>query len=326
MHDVLVGTHKPERLNAALWPSLSKCMNIFECVYSTLNMRKAAQLLHMSLGAVSYNIKTLEEALDMKMFARRGRNGLVVTDDGQKLHDYAKQMSLLNKHVVDTFDTVEADSNVIKIVAHPLAMPTYVLPAISKIDNNKLDYSIDLGIKSRDDALEDIVSGKADIAVYPLEWSQVSQYQDMIDFVKVAPYKLMIYINKENKESISSGNDLTWKDLQSLNLEPINKKMQLYTAKDFLKMRKEKPKWKTDCIDIITLYRGIQEGLWSVSIGDEFEKLCDCSNFIKKEIYLKSDIGIIANWFICSGKKKDKDITKYIVNAIKREMLTKTLP
>ena len=332
MHDVLVGTHKPERLNAALWPSLSKCMNIFECVYSTLNMRKAAQLLHMSLGAVSYNIKTLEEALDMKMFARRGRNGLVVTDDGQKLHDYAKQMKALNKQVVDTFDnietfdTVEADSNVIKIVAHPLAMPTYVLPAISKIDNNKLDYSIDLGIKSRDDALEDIVSGKADIAVYPLEWSQVSQYQDMIDFVKVAPYKLMIYINKENKESISSGNDLTWKDLQSLNLEPINKKMQLYTAKDFLKMRKEKPKWKTDCIDIITLYRGIQEGLWSVSIGDEFEKLCDCSNFIKKEIYLKSDIGIIANWFICSGKKKDKDITKYIVNAIKREMLTKTLP
>ena len=325
MHNILVDKHNPERLNTALWPSLSKCMNVFECVYSTLNMRKASQLLHMSLGAISYNIKTLEDALGIKMFARKGRNGLVVTDDGQKLYDYAKRMKTLNKQAVCAFDEVEVEQNVIKIVAHPLAMPMYVMPAIAKIDKNKLDYSIDFSITSRDDALEYIISGKADIAVYPLEWSQVSQYQDMIDFVKVAPYKLMIYINKENKESISSGNDLTWQDLQSLNLEPINKKMQLYTAKDFLKMRKEKPKWKTDCIDIITLYRGIQEGLWSVSIGDEFEKLCDCSNFIKKEIYLKSDIGIIANWFICSGKKKDKDITKYIVNAIKREMLTKTL-
>ena len=324
MHDVLVDTHNPERLNAALWPSLSKCMNVFDCVYSTLNMRKAAQLLHMSLGAISYNIKTLEETLGMKMFARRGRNGLVVTDDGRKLHDYAKQMKTFNKQVVGTFDDIETNQQVIKIVTHPLAMPMYVMPATAKIDKNKLDCSIDLSITSRDDALEYIVSGKADIAVYPLEWSQVSQYQDMIDFVKVAPYKLMIYINKENKESISSGNDLTWKDLQSLNLEPINKKMQLYTAKDFLKMRKEKPKWKTDCIDIITLYRGIQEGLWSVSIGDEFEKLCDCSNFIKKEIYLKSDIGIIANWFICSGKKKDRDITRYLVSKIKTEMLTKT--
>ena len=287
-------------------------------------MRKAAQLLHMSLGAVSYNIKTLEEALDMKMFARRGRNGLVVTDDGQKLHDYAKQMKALNKQVVGTFDDIEINQQVIKIVAHPLAMPMYVMPAIAKVDKNKLDYSIDLSIKSRDDALEDVMSGKADIAVYPLEWSQVSQYQDTIDFVKVAPYKLMLYINKANKEKISSGNNVTWQDLQSLNLEPINKKMQLYTAKDFLKMRKEKPIWKTDCIDIIALYRGIQENLWSVSIGDEFEKLCDCSNFIKKEIYLKSDIGIIANWFICSGKKKDRDITRYLVSKIKTEMLTKT--
>ena len=323
MHDVLVDTHNPERLNAALWPSLSKCMNVFDCVYSTLNMRKAAQLLHMSLGAISYNIKTLEETLGMKMFARRGRNGLVVTDDGQKLHDYAKQMKTFNKQVADTFDAVEIDQNVIKIVAHPLAMPMYVMPAIAKVDKSKLDYSIDLSIKSRDDALEDVMSGKADIAVYPLEWSQVSQYQDVVDFVKVAPYKLMLYTNKANKEKISSGNNVTWQDLQSLNLEPINKKMQLYTAKDFLKMRKERPKWKIDCIDISTLHYGIQENFWSVSIGDEFEKLCDCSNFIKKEIYLKNDIGIIANWFVCSSKKNEQDITKYLVENIKTEMLTK---
>ena len=323
MHDTLVDTFNPGRLNSALWPSLSKCINVFECVYTTLNMRKAAQQLNMSLGAVSYNINKLEDALKMKTFTRRGRNGLVATNEGKKLHDYTRRIKASNRQIKDTLDECEVDRNIVKIVAHPLAMPMYVMPAIAKIDKNKFDYSIDLSIKSRDDALEDIMSGKVDIVVYPLEWSQVSQYQDTIDFVKVAPYKLMLYINKANKEKISSGNNVTWQDLQSLNLEPINKKMQLYTAKDFLKMRKEKPKCKTDCIDIIALYRGIQENLWSVSIGDEFEKLCDCSNINKKEIYLKSDIGIIANWFVCSSKKSEQDVTKYLVENIKTEMLTK---
>ena len=323
MHDVLVGTHKPERLNAALWPSLSKCMNIFECVYSTLNMRKAAQLLHMSLGAVSYNIKTLEEALDMKMFARRGRNGLVVTDDGQKLHDYAKQMKALNKQVADTFDNIETNQQVIKIVAHPLAMPVYVMPAIAKIDKKNLDYPISFSIKSRDDALEDVLSGKSDIAIYPLEWSQVSKYQDVIDFVKVAPYKLMLYTNNANKLLSSKKKSITWDTLKELNVVTINSRIQFYTAKNFLKQQHNENNNQeciTDDIDLTMLYRGIILNMWSISTGREFAKLFDCTNLITKTITNSENIGIVANWFICSKKnsntKNIKEITKFIEKEI----------
>ena len=316
MHDVLVDTHNPERLNAALWPSLSKCMNVFDCVYSTLNMRKAAQLLHMSLGAISYNIKTLEETLGMKMFARRGRNGLVVTDDGQKLHDYAKQMKTINKQVADTFDAVEIDQNVIKIVAHPLAMPMYVIPAIAKINKSRLDHSIDLSIKSRDEAFEDILSGKADIAVYPLEWSQVSQYQDMIDFVKVAPYRLKIYCNKCN--DFVPINKLNWDIAKNLNLMPISIKAQFNTAYKMLNNRQKEAKIKTSCLDLETLYFGVKQNFWSTSIGSEFETLFDCSDFYCSDLNF-DDSGIVPNWFIFFNKKNRKD-KKQIAKAIREEM------
>lgn len=323
MHDVLVDTHNPERLNAALWPSLSKCMNVFDCVYSTLNMRKAAQLLHMSLGAISYNIKTLEETLGMKMFARRGRNGLVVTDDGRKLHDYAKQMKTFNKQVVDTFDAVEIDQNVIKIVAHPLAMPMYVMPAIAKVDKSKLDYSIDLSIKSRDDALEDVLSGKADIAVYPLEWSQVSQYQDVVDFVKVAPYDVFIYMNKNTFEAKLKDKDVTWHLLKQLNIEPINKKAQFYTAKNFVKKTMDVYRdWTTNCTDLPMLYAGIKLDKWVVGVGNEFEKMFDCSDFVKHEVSQSVDTGIVTNWFICATKQNGNK-TKELVKFLRQEILIK---
>lgn len=320
MHDVLVDTHNPERLNAALWPSLSKCMNVFDCVYSTLNMRKAAQLLHMSLGAISYNIKTLEETLGMKIFARRGRNGLVVTDDGRKLHDYAKQMKTFNKQVADTFDAVEIDQNVIKIVAHPLAMPMYVMPAIAKVDKNKLDYSIDLSIKSRDDALEDVMSGKVDIAVYPLEWSQVSQYQDTIDFVKVAPYDIFMYTNDK---SINYGEKkMDWTVAKQLNLMPFHKKIQFHTSYNMLNEFFHNSKIRTSCFDLTMLYYGLKNKLWSVSMGSEFGKIFDCSDVNCFSLTLNNDIGIVANWFICS-KKYNEQRLKNVVHAIQAEIILK---
>ena len=319
MHDVLTVTHSTERLNTALWPSLSKCMNVFDCVYSTLNMRKAAQLLHMSLGAISYNIKTLEETLGMKIFARKGRNGLVVTDDGQKLHDYAKQMKTFNKQVADTFGAVEIDQNVIKIVAHPLAMPMYVMPAIAKVDKSKLDYSIDLSIKSRDDALEDVLSGKADIAVYPLEWSQVSQYQDVVNFVKVAPYNLRVYCNKES--NINNVDKVNWDVAKNLNLMPISEKAQFNTAYKMLNNRRKEAKIRTSCLDLTTLYHGVENNLWSISIGSEFEQLFDCSN-IYCNTFNPDDIGIITNWFVCSSKyNNNKQATKNIIEKIKQEVI-----
>ena len=319
MHNILVDKHNPERLNTALWPSLSKCMNVFECVYSTLNMRKASQLLHMSLGAISYNIKTLEDALGIKMFARKGRNGLVVTDDGQKLYDYAKRIKTLNKQAVCAFDEVEVEQNVIKIVAHPLAMPMYVMPAIAKIDKNKLDYSIDFSITSRDDALEYIISGKADIAVYPLEWSQVSQYQDMIDFVKVAPYRLKIYFNK--KSNFNSRDKVNWDIAKNLNLMPISEKAQFVTAYKMLNDRRKEAKIRTSCLDLATLYKGIQNNFWSIAIGSEFEQLFDCSD-IYCGTFDPNDIGIITNWFVCSAKKHNngKEV-KNIVEKINQEII-----
>lgn len=63
---------------------------IFYAVAESKSFSGAAELLHISQPAISYAIKELEETLKTKLFIRE-RNGVKLTDDGEKLMFYAKK-------------------------------------------------------------------------------------------------------------------------------------------------------------------------------------------------------------------------------------------
>ena len=74
-------------------------MKIFLQVYQTLNMTRAAELLHMTQPAVTRTIQEIEQYYGVRLFERINRR-LYVTESGKELYAHAL-------HIVDTFDAME---------------------------------------------------------------------------------------------------------------------------------------------------------------------------------------------------------------------------
>ncbi len=63
----------------------------FAAVAQRLSFTKAAQSLGLTQPAVSQHVATLEASLGVSLFQRDGRT-VVLTDEGRRLHDYARQI------------------------------------------------------------------------------------------------------------------------------------------------------------------------------------------------------------------------------------------
>lgn len=62
---------------------------VFYTVAETKNISKAAEMLYVSQPAISYSIKTLEEALGGKLFYRNSK-GVELTPEAEKLYESVK--------------------------------------------------------------------------------------------------------------------------------------------------------------------------------------------------------------------------------------------
>ena len=71
-------------------------LRAFEAAARHLSFLKAAEELHVTAGAVSQQIKTLEDHLSLKLFRRQAR-GVLLTDAGQ----------LYGKRIGELLDQIE---------------------------------------------------------------------------------------------------------------------------------------------------------------------------------------------------------------------------
>lgn len=282
-------------------------IGVFKSLCSTFNMRMTAKSMHISLGGVSYRLKTIEKLLGVKLFVRKGRSGLILTDEGKELQKCVKT-GFFSKE--QSSDTEDHDKNVIRISAHPLASPVYVVPAIKKFANVGNGEMVNIIIAGRENGLAGLLAHKVDILVYPLEWSSIAYYQNDVDFIKVKPYNLVLYMNKKNIFSNKKIDELTWNDAMKMNIVPRNENVQFSTANSFLNSKNDnkESKMTTTCIDTPTMYKGLIENTWTMATGDEFEKIFDCSKLISKRISSRQEeLGIVVNWFVCTRKDKAND-------------------
>ena len=65
-------------------------LRLFECVYRTKNMTKAADELHLTQSGISQHMKALEDNLGVKLFDRV-RQRLVPTKAGATLYEHCHQ-------------------------------------------------------------------------------------------------------------------------------------------------------------------------------------------------------------------------------------------
>lgn len=104
---------------------------IFYAVAESKSFSKAAEILHISQPAISHAIKELEDTLKTKLFIRE-RNGIKLTDDGEKLMFYAQKAlnSLITAEKIITEREEEVTGIVrIGIYSH---ISLFMLPKIIK--------------------------------------------------------------------------------------------------------------------------------------------------------------------------------------------------
>ena len=86
-------------------------LRTFIAIAETGSFTRAADLVHKTQSAVSMQMKRLEERIAKPIFARDGRASKL-TDDGERLLDYARRIVKLNVEALAAFSDVELTGRV----------------------------------------------------------------------------------------------------------------------------------------------------------------------------------------------------------------------
>jgi DNA-binding transcriptional LysR family regulator len=86
-------------------------LRTFIAIVETGSFTKAAEVVHKTQSAVSMQMKRLEERLSRPIFARDGRASKL-TDDGERLLDYARRIVKLNVEALAAFNDAELTGRV----------------------------------------------------------------------------------------------------------------------------------------------------------------------------------------------------------------------
>jgi DNA-binding transcriptional LysR family regulator len=86
-------------------------LRTFIAIAETGSFTRAADIVHKTQSAVSMQMKRLEERLDRAIFARDGRASKL-TEDGERLLDYARRIIKLNVEALAAFNDKELSGRV----------------------------------------------------------------------------------------------------------------------------------------------------------------------------------------------------------------------
>src|SRR5499427_3662285 len=86
-------------------------LKTFIAIVETGSFTRAAEVVHKTQSAVSMQMKRLEERLGRAIFARDGRASKL-TEDGERLLDYARRIVKLNVEALAAFSDAELSGRV----------------------------------------------------------------------------------------------------------------------------------------------------------------------------------------------------------------------
>jgi DNA-binding transcriptional LysR family regulator len=138
-------------------------LRTFVTVADTATMTAAANTLHLSQGAVSQQIKRLEEVLGCGLFARDPR-GLRLTAAGERLFGKAKRLLSLNDEIWTEMAGDAVDGEVRLGVPQDL-ISTWLPPVIKAYAQAFPQVAISLVCASSPELAEALALGKLDLAL-----------------------------------------------------------------------------------------------------------------------------------------------------------------
>ena len=96
------------------------------------NITRAAEFLHITQPAASKAIKMLEDELGVALFYRDKRNGLTLTDTGQRILDLARQITMIEERIYQTaYMSKNMLEGTLKIATLPYGSVFFLVKALS---------------------------------------------------------------------------------------------------------------------------------------------------------------------------------------------------
>lgn len=136
---------------------------IFYVVAKNGSISAAADVLFISQPAITYQIKKLEEQLEVSLFTRTKR-GVILTDEGKVLYDYVKKgiESIANgENALSNLKNL--DSGVIRIGASTTVCRHVVMPYLEKFHELYPKIEIQIVNNLTSNLLKDLRNGNLDI-------------------------------------------------------------------------------------------------------------------------------------------------------------------
>ena len=143
-------------------------MRIFQKIYETQSVTRAAEAMHMTQPAVTRALQELEKYYGLRLFERLNRR-LTVTEAGRRMYDYAL-------HLTETFDTMEKSlrdwerQGVLRVGAS-VSLGCSLLPQLARtFQEEHPGVEVRVRIANGELLRRDLLENRLDLAM--LEWEE----------------------------------------------------------------------------------------------------------------------------------------------------------
>ena len=120
-------------------------LKVFINVADAGNITRAAEVLHITQPAVSKAVKNLEDELGVSLFFRDKRNGLTLTDTGERILGFARRMVLMEEKIYQTaYLARNMLEGTLKIATLPYGSLFFLVKAFSRFQEKYPQVNVEI--------------------------------------------------------------------------------------------------------------------------------------------------------------------------------------
>ena len=140
-------------------------LQVFQTVARLLSFTKAAEELHMTQPAVTFQVRQLEEQFNTRLFDRT-HNRISLTDAGKRVHECAERIFELYAEMDNSVRELTGDISGVLILGASTTIAEYMLPALLGDFKAKYpDITIRLKVANTDGIVSQVENNAIDLGV-----------------------------------------------------------------------------------------------------------------------------------------------------------------
>ena len=140
-------------------------LQVFHTVARLLSFTKAAESLHMTQPAVTFQVRQLEEYFNTRLFDRT-HNRISLTDAGQRVYEYSDRIFILYSEMEGAVKEMTGDISGVLMIGASTTIAEYMLPALlGDFKKQYPDVNLQLKVSNSDGIVQMVENNVIDLGV-----------------------------------------------------------------------------------------------------------------------------------------------------------------